>query len=426
MNTTPPGTSAAPPNAPWRFVRRERGRMIAGVATGMADAFHVDVLVIRVLWVIAALAGGLGVAAYVICWLAFPSDTHPAPLSHAAFHGRNRRRNAVVIAAVVLIGLGFASVLGATLQPFRHGGELAWALLLIAGGAALLLFRHPDDEDAEAPPASPIPPAPVPPPPEPDPAATATTATAPAVPRPPTAPVPPQPPTTSAWTQHAPWPAAPPAPRRVRRPRPRPFLTPLTLSLLLIGAGVAALLDSAGWVHLTTAGVLASGLILVGVALLLSAWYGRAHGLIPIGVLLLLVTIPAVTIDVPISGGIGERNYHPTARQEVRGSYELGIGHLSLDLRDVPLTDGVTRVKSSLGIGELDVDVPAGVQVDVRAHAGAGATEIFGRVEGGWPQDTHRVAGAARAGVLYLDLRVGAGSVKVRRWTTDGSFVNTP
>jgi hypothetical protein len=392
----------------------------------MADAFHVDVLVIRVLWVIAALAGGLGVAAYLICWLAFPSDAHPAPLSHTAFRGRNRRRNAIVIAAIVLIGLGFVNLLGATSAPFRRGGELAWALLLIAGGAAVLLFRHPDDERADSPPAPPTPPSPSPDPssPEADPAATASLP--PASPLPPSTPVPPQPPTTSAWTQHAPWPAPPPVPPRVRRPRRRPFLTPLTISLLLIGAGVAALLDSAGWVHLTVAGVLASGLILVGAALVLSAWYGRAHGLIPIGGLLLLVTIPAVTIDVPISGGIGERVYHPTAPSQVRSDYELGIGHLVLDLRDVPLSDGATRVKSSLGIGELDVDVPANVQVDVNAHTGAGATDVFGRVEGGWPQDTHRVAGFSQAGVLYLDLRVGAGSVKVRRWAPDGSFIEMP
>ena len=70
--------------------------------------------------------------------------------------------------------------------------------------------------------------------------------------------------------------------------------------------------------------------------------------------------------------------------------------------------------------------ITTNVQVDVNAHTGAGATDIFGRVEGGWPQDTHRVAGARPAGVLYLDLRVGAGSVKVRRWTPDGSFINTP
>ena len=64
MNT-PPDHPAAPPTRaprrrrphvraprPWRFVRREHGRSLAGVATGMADAFHIDVPVVRVIWVI--------------------------------------------------------------------------------------------------------------------------------------------------------------------------------------------------------------------------------------------------------------------------------------------------------------------------------------------------------------------------------------
>jgi hypothetical protein len=176
-------------------------------------------------------------------------------------------------------------------------------------------------------------------------------------------------------------------------------------------------------VHLTLAAVLASGLIVVGTALVLSAWFGRARGLIPIGVLLLLATIPASVIDVPITGGIGERVYHPIARTELRRTYELGIGHLVVDLRDTPLTHRVTTITGSLGIGELEVDVPANVRVDVRAHAGAGATEIFGHLDDGVSQDTHRVAGIRQPGVLRLDLRVGAGSIHVRRWNTDGAFL---
>jgi len=193
--------------------------------------------------------------------------------------------------------------------------------------------------------------------------------------------------------------------------------------VLLIGAGAAALLDSVGAVHVTLAAVLATGLIVVGVALVLSTWFGRGRGLIPIGVLLLLATIPASVIDVPISGGIGERQYHPVARADIRRSYELGIGHLVVDLRDARLSHGVTTVAGSLGIGELEVDVPANVRVDVRAHAGAGATEIFGHLENGLTEDTHRVAGSPRSGVLHLDLRVGAGSIHVRRWNADGALL---
>ena len=83
----------------------------------------------------------------------------------------------------------------------------------------------------------------------------------------------------------------------------------------------------------------------------------------------------------------------------------------------------VTTITGSLGIGELDVDVPANVRVDVRAHAGAGATEIFGHLDDGVTQDAHRVAGIRQPGVLHLDLRVGAGSIHVRRWSADGAFL---
>ena len=123
-----------------------------------------------------------------------------------------------------------------------------------------------------------------------------------------------------------------------------------------------------------------------------------------------------------ITGGIGERRFHPTTRAMLQRDYELGIGHLVVDLRDARLPGRITAISGSLGIGELDVDVPANVRVDVRAHAGAGATDIFGRLEDGWPQDTHRVSGINQTGVLHLDLRVGAGSIHVRRWSSDGAL----
>ena len=79
--------------------------------------------------------------------------------------------------------------------------------------------------------------------------------------------------------------------------------------MLLIGGGVVWLLDNNGTTHFTVAGILAGGLCVVGLALVLSTWFGRARGLIPLGILLLLVSVPAATIDVPITGGTGKRDY---------------------------------------------------------------------------------------------------------------------
>ncbi|MDQ1511237.1 MAG: hypothetical protein QOG50_3081, partial [Actinomycetota bacterium] len=402
---------------------------------GMADAFHIDVVVIRVLWVVAAVATfGIAVAAYGICWLAFPSEREDAPLSH--IRQRHGDSNAGFVVGLVLLGLGALFVLGRLSRPFDHAGGVAWAFVLIAAGLAVLFLRHPDRGDGDdSPPAArtEMPAAAETPPTAHQPAAPGTTDEADASAAGRLTETADDPTTSTAWSRQSSWPrppwppgprwSRPHDPRPPRRPRRRSFLTPLTISVLLIGAGAAALLDSVDAVHLTLTAVLASGVIVVGAALVLSTWFGRGRGLIPIGVLLLLATIPASVIDVPITGGIGERHYHPVARTDLRRNYELGIGHLVVDLRDTPLTHRATVVTGSLGIGELDVDVPDDVRVDVRVHAGAGATEIFGHLDDGVTQDTHRIAGVGQPGVLHLDLRVGAGSIHVRRWSANGDFL---
>ena len=70
------------------------------------------------------------------------------------------------------------------------------------------------------------------------------------------------------------------AARRERRAqRPRSFLTPLTLSVLLIGAGVAFLLQAAGALDVNLTVALAIGTCVVGAALVVSAFAGRATAL---------------------------------------------------------------------------------------------------------------------------------------------------
>jgi phage shock protein PspC (stress-responsive transcriptional regulator) len=435
--------------------------MLAGVATGMADAFHIDVVVVRVIWVVLAVASfGVGVAAYAICWLAFPSDQHPAPLGDLWHdHERFRARNAGFVFGLAMLGLGLVIVFGQLFRPYRHGGSIVWATILIGGGLAVLLLRHPDDDQPDHLPPPPTswtagPAAWAPAPaaaPAPEPGSTTGSETVPGAasgtgepqapgaaadgadsatdhppaaawepPTTPTSAVPPMPPIPpSAWTQSAPWPVAPVP--RVHRRRPRSFLTPLTCSLLLIGGGIVTLLDDNGTTHLTAAEILAGALTLVGIALVLSTWFGRARGLVPIGIMLLLITLPAATIDVPLTGGTGNHEYRPLSRSEIRSKYEMGIGRLNVDLSDVQLAHRTTRVKARLGIGEMIVDVPSTVRVVVHAHAGAGSVRLFGGNEGGWPESQTRVAPGTGAGELDLDLRVGAGDIQVRRFDALGA-----
>ena len=97
--------------------------------------------------------------------------------------------------------------------------------------------------------------------------------------------------------------------------------------------------------------------------------------------------------------------------------YELAIGNLSVDLRDVDFSGVRRHVRARLGVGQLNVTVPTGVRVVLDAHAGAGGVTAFGRsAQECCPTDVHRVSsGSAGGGTLYLDAEVGAGHVDITR-----------
>ena len=57
------------------------GRVLAGVAVGLADYLDVDVAVVRVVLVALALLGGAGVPLYLALWLLIPDeDSDVSPL----------------------------------------------------------------------------------------------------------------------------------------------------------------------------------------------------------------------------------------------------------------------------------------------------------------------------------------------------------
>jgi phage shock protein C len=127
-----------------RLYRSRRTRIIAGVAGGLAEYFAVDVVFIRVLWVIAAFVVGGGILAYLIAWIAIPEegqgdnvvfpgadgDDFP-PAAENGYHLK-RQRNA----GLLLIGLGIIFLIHQVFGPFLH---LLWPLLIVAAGIFLLI-----------------------------------------------------------------------------------------------------------------------------------------------------------------------------------------------------------------------------------------------------------------------------------------------
>jgi phage shock protein C len=55
--------------------RPRRGRMVAGVAIGLARRFGLPVWLVRLVWLLLFLPGGLpGILPYAILWIVMPSE----------------------------------------------------------------------------------------------------------------------------------------------------------------------------------------------------------------------------------------------------------------------------------------------------------------------------------------------------------------
>ena len=61
-----------------RLYRSRTERKIAGVCGGLAAYMGTDPVIPRVVWVVFALAAGIGVLAYLICWLVIPLEPQTA------------------------------------------------------------------------------------------------------------------------------------------------------------------------------------------------------------------------------------------------------------------------------------------------------------------------------------------------------------
>ena len=65
-----------------RLVRSRSDRKIAGVCAGFAEYFDLDVTLVRVVWLVVLIMGGVGFIPYLIAWIVMPEE--PLMLSVAS------------------------------------------------------------------------------------------------------------------------------------------------------------------------------------------------------------------------------------------------------------------------------------------------------------------------------------------------------
>jgi len=150
----PAPPTATPPSQRPPLERKRDGRLVAGVARGIADHLGVNVTLVRVIFAVLA-ANGVGGLAYIALWLLVPGEDGSVPLRRPrdfvrGILGRrpgdepHRRRKLIMYVA---IGAVTGSILNATGVGF---GSHSLLPLSVAGvGALLIWWRSPESQRAQ-------------------------------------------------------------------------------------------------------------------------------------------------------------------------------------------------------------------------------------------------------------------------------------
>lgn len=418
MTTTPPdaptGSTQDPGDGGPRVTReeiRDLGRLrrtrddrkIAGVAGGLARHLDVDPVIIRVTLVVLVFFGGAGLLIYGACWLLVPEeDTNSAKI--------NLDERSRTVALAIVAGVAAVALIGDSWGVIGF----PWPLAVVAAIALVFLTRRGTSGPTTV--SSPPP---------------GGYATPPAAPATPATPYQPGPTWTHQATTWAPPPtyAAPAGPTLPRNPRKRgPILFWFTLALITLAEGLLGVVDLAG-ASVAGPAYPALALGITSAMLLLGAFWGRAGGLILLGLVASLV-LAGVTAAQEVDGDtIHER---PLAAAGVQARYEMDAGELRLDLsdvRDLAALDG-RSIHLDGDVGRIEVIVPRGLDVQATGTvSGPGHVLIFGQDRGGI--DTTYVGthdGGQDAPALTIDAELSIGEIEVRLASVpfDGATVPSP
>lgn len=423
MTTTPPEAPSGPqPQHPTggsgprvdrdqvrdlgRLRRSVADRKVAGVAGGLGRHLDVDPLILRVAFVVLVFFGGAGLILYAACWLLVPEDG----AARAPFNLDERSRSVALIVVGVIATL---ALVGDSWGAFWF----PWPLALVGLVALWLLTRNN--------PPRPVPPVdnwyPTPPPAAPtgpvDPAAP--TYAAPTY----TAPPPPDSPQGYPASYPSGYPAPPippqatyvPPPPRPPNPRKRgPILFWFALALIVLAQGVLGMADLAG-ADVADGAYPALAVGICGLMLVIGAFFGRAGGIIAVGLISTVVLTATTAADRWDTNDVTET---PRTAAEVESRYWLGAGEQVIDLREVVdlqnLNGRTLQVEG--GIGRIEIIVPEGLTAVVHADVdGPGNMEVFGFERGGIDTTINSSDGSEDDPRITIDTQLGVGQIEVHR-----------
>ncbi len=393
-------------------VVRGGDRWLGGVSSGLAYRWGVDPILIRGLFIVAALFLGVGVLAYGLAWLLLPE---PDGRIHVQEAGRGRWTAGMTGGVLVtILGLGGARA-GFWFGERGVGGAfwgLFWVAVVVFAVYGIVRASRRRRALAGAAPA-------------PGDAFYAKATGAPSYAMPPGgtpgapggAPVPPPPSYGVPVPTPAPVPPPPPVPRRRG---PGGAYVAVVVGLTALIAGTLLALDRAGIQTAGTAGgIWAIAAIALGLGIVVAGLRGRTAGILT---LFAIVAIVSAGIAQGVSRFADTRGpsrvaYAPATIAEASDGYRISASEGTLDLSALdnagPLAADET-VRVDVALSSVGIEIPKDIPVEVRADASMSEVRLGPRTVAGLSQHETQTYNADRPGAtLVLELDASLSSVHI-------------
>jgi len=139
----------------WRALRRHRrsgrgplrrsrdDRLVGGVCGGVSARTGIDPTVVRIGFVLLGLAGGFGLAAYVVAWLLLPAQGDQSSIATRAATDRTGIAVALAFVPALVLAVVLARVLDLGVLS-----TVGWPVFVAAAGL-VLIWRDADDEERQ-------------------------------------------------------------------------------------------------------------------------------------------------------------------------------------------------------------------------------------------------------------------------------------